>query len=256
MNRGTGSRELPSIFMFGVSYAIVSLSCTAPVFFGTIIGSFTRSGVLDGLVVFVAYALGMSLVVLTLTLAMALGRTSVAANMRRVLPYVNRAAGGLLVLAGVFLAFYGWWEIQVVRGDLDSNYLVDRSLDLQTRVTIWLDNSGTNQVALAAGFLIVGSLVWALRSSMRPADRPWIIGGMLGAYLLVELGWYRGDFLVLPVLRTIADFPERIGNWFTDPARWPVVFELLAAVVLAGMVWATIAASRRDADQPTSVPAG
>ena len=27
MNKGTGSRELPSMFLFGVSYAVVSLSC-------------------------------------------------------------------------------------------------------------------------------------------------------------------------------------------------------------------------------------
>ncbi len=241
MARGTGSRQLPSIFMFGVSYGVVSLSCTAPIFFGTIIGSFTRDGIVDGTAVFVAFALGMSLVVMTLTLAMALGRTSVAANMRRLLPYVNRVSGGLLVLAGGFLTAYGWWEIQVVRGNLDSNWLVDRSLDLQARITMWLQDSDTDRVALAAAFVIAGILLYALRGSMRPGDRPWILGGTAAAYLIVELGWYRADFLVLPVLRTIADIPERIGNWFTDPGRWPVLFELMAAVLVALIAWLVVA---------------
>ncbi len=245
MSRGTGSRELPSIFMFGVSYGVVSLSCTAPIFFGTIIGSFTRDGVVDGTAVFVAYALGMSLVVLTLTLTMALGRTSVAANMRRLLPYVNRVSGGLLVLAGGFLTLYGWWEIQVVRGNLDTNWLVDRSLDAQARVTVWLQDSDTDRVALAAAFLIAGILLVALRGAMRPADRPWIIGGAIGAYLIVELGWYRADFIVLPVLRTIADMPERVGNWFTDPGRWPVLFEVMAAVLVAAFAGLAMAGRQR-----------
>ncbi len=253
MSGGTGSRQLPSIFVFGVSYGVVSLSCTAPIFFGTIIGSFTRTGIVDGSAVFVAYALGMSLVVLTLTLAMAMGRTTVATTMRRVLPYVNRVSGGLLVLAGVFLTLYGWWEIQVVRGNLETNWLVDRSLDAQTRVTVWLQDSDTDRVALVAAFIIGGALLFALRSSMRSGDRPWIFGGLLGAYLIVELGWYRADFVILPVIRTIGDVPERVGNWFADPARWPVFFEVAAAVLVATVVWLFVAGRRSGPGSGTAL---
>ena len=48
MNKGTGSRELPSVFMFGVSYAVVSLSCTAPLFINNVVASFSDSSTLDG----------------------------------------------------------------------------------------------------------------------------------------------------------------------------------------------------------------
>jgi len=242
MNKGTGSRELPSIFMFGVSYAVVSLSCTAPIFFGTVIGSFTSEGTIDGISVFVAYALGMSLVIMVLTLGMALGRSSIATNMRRVLPYVNRVSGALLIIAGVFLTLYGWWEIQVLDDPTTSNWVVDRSLEMQSRVQTWVIDSGETRLALAAALIVVGTLAWALRGSLDSNSR-WIVFGIVAAvYLVFEIRVYEGDLVVLPILRTLADVPERIVNWFADPARWPVVFEVVAAVVLGGIAWLTFRA--------------
>lgn len=250
MNRGTGSRELPSIFMFGVSYAVVSLSCTSPIFFGTIIGSFTSEGTIDGLSVFVAYGVGMSLVIMVLTLGMAMGRTSIATNLRRALPYVNRVSGVLLVGAGAFLTLYGWWEIRVLDDPTTSNWLVDRSLDVQNRVQDWVAASGAERLALAAGLIVVTALAWALRPSLTSNARWATFGTLAGLYLSFEIGRYQGDLIVLPVLRTVADIPERVAHWFTDPARWPVLFEVLAAVLAAAIVALTIVGRRRQPSTP------
>ncbi len=245
MNRGTGSRELPSIFMFGVSYAVVSLSCTAPIFFGTVIGSFTSDGAVDGISVFIAYALGMSLVIMVLTLGMALGRNSIATNLRRVLPYVNKVSGVLLVIAGVFLTLYGWWEIQVLDDPTSSNWVVDRSLDLQNRVQTWVLNSGETRLALAAALIVAAAVLWATRESFG-ANTRWVAFGTLAAvYLVFEISVYQGDLIVLPVLRTLADLPERVGNWFADPGRWPVVFEVFLALVIATIAGVNLQSRRR-----------
>jgi cytochrome c-type biogenesis protein len=245
MNKGTGSRELPSIFMFGVSYAVVSLSCTAPIFFGTVIGSFASDGALDGLSVFIAYALGMSLVIMVLTVGMALGRNSIAVNLRRVLPYVNKVSGVLLVIAGVFLPLYGWWEIQVLDDPSTSHWIVDRSLDLQNRVQTWVLNSGETRLALAAGLIVTAAIVWAIGGSLTTNAR-WVVVGMLAAvYLVFEVSVYRGDLFVLPAVRTVGDLPERIRNWFADPGRWPVAFEVFLAVLLGGIAWMSVHGRRR-----------
>lgn len=240
MNKGTGSRELPSIFMFGVSYAVVSLSCTAPIFFGTIIGSFTSEGTIDGISVFVAYALGMSLVIMVLTLGMAVGRTSIVANLRRVLPYVNKISGVMLVFAGLFLTVYGWWEIRVLDDPTTSNWLVDRSLEAQSRVQTWAIESGETRLALAGALIVAFALVWALRSSL-DTNRRWLVFGALAAvYAVFEISVYQGDLIVLPILRTAIDMPERIAHWFTDPARWPVIFEVVTGLMVAGIAWLTL----------------
>jgi cytochrome c-type biogenesis protein len=237
LNKGGKTRELPSIFMFGVSFAIVSLSCTAPIFFGTVIGSFTSDSTVDGIAVFIAYALGMSLVIMVLTLAMAIGKTTIATNMRKVLPYVNKASGFLLTVAGVFLVFYGWWEIQVVRGNIQSNWLVDTSLRGQTRIQTWAIVSGEPRLALAAGLILASAMLWATRGRLTE-NAQWLSFGLLAAvYGGFEILRYQGDLIVLPGVRTIVDVPGRVGNWFTDPTRWPVMFEVFAGALIVGIIW-------------------
>ena len=69
----------------------------------------------------------------------------------------------------------------------------------------------------------------------------------MAVYLLLEIIQYQFDLLILPIMRTIVDLPERIGNWFTDPARWPVLFEVLGvailAAIIAGMIWRRVGRS-------------
>ena len=240
MERGTGNRNLPSIFLFGISYAVVSISCTAPIFFGSVVSSFGRDGFINGLAVFIAYAVGMSVVIMALTLAIAMARTSVATNMRRVLPYVNRVSGGLLVIAGFFLAWYGLWEIRIARDPtVGTNQLVDLSNDGSARLQQWVNDVGSTRFAMAALVIVIGALIWGLSAALeRRSDRLMLRGAFVAVYLLIEIVRYQFDLLILPVLRTLADLPERIGNWFTDPGRWPVLFEVLGVLIIVALLGA------------------
>jgi cytochrome c biogenesis protein CcdA len=116
MSRGTGSRELPTMFVFGVSYAVSSLACTIPLFLGLVAGSLTGADIAAGLGAFVAYAAGMALVLMALTLAIALTRQGLVQLVRRVLPHFHRIAGGLLVVAGAYVAYFGWYENEQLNG--------------------------------------------------------------------------------------------------------------------------------------------
>ena len=236
LQRGGESRRLSSIFMFGMSYAIVSLGCTMPVFFGTVVSAFSSRDFFDGLLVFIAYGAGLCAVIMVLTLAMAVARTEVLAKMRRILPHVNRISGGFLVVVGAFLALYGWWEVQVLRGDLTGNVLVDLSLDAQGELTSWASSAGPSRLAVAAGYLVLGILLVALRPSMAPRNARIAAAAFGVLWLAVEGAYYRFDLFVLPIVRTIADIPERVANW-SDPLRWAVLFELIAAVAVGGLVW-------------------
>jgi cytochrome c-type biogenesis protein len=233
MNRGGDSRQLPSIFMFGVSYAVVSLGCTAPVFFGIVVGSFTSRNVAEGTLVFLAYGAGMGLVVLVLTMGIALARNEVATFYRRFLPYVNKVSGGFLLLAGVFLIFYGWWEIQVLSGNIETNRLVDLSLEFQATLTNWANDADPTRLAAGGAFIIGGVLAWAIHSSVSEPWSKWLLIGLLALWLVVEIFAYQLDLFVLPGLRTLIDIPGKVINWLTDPLRWAVLFEVLAALLIA-----------------------
>lgn len=245
MSRGTGGRGLGSVFAFGVSYAVVSISCTAPIFFGAVVGSFGRVGLLNGLATFVAYAVGMSLVVMTLTIGIAMARASVAQNMRRVLPFVNRVAGGILVVAGVFLAAYGTWEIRLQRNPtVGGSPLVDLSNSASARLNQWVADVGALRFAVATLVVFVGALTWAFSSTLAArSDRRTVRTAFVAVYVALEAVRYDFDLLAMPLLRTVLDVPERIGHWFADPLRWPVLFEVAAAVILA--VPLVVAALRR-----------
>lgn len=173
LQKGGKTRDLPSIFMFGVSYAAVSLSCTAPIFLGTVIGSFTRSSFGEGLAAFFAYAIGMGLVITVLTIAMAVFRASVANTFRKVLPYVNKASGVLLIFTGIFLIIYARWELSTFSstGEIADGFLVDEATQLQATITNWVNDFGGTRFAIGIAAIIAAIVAWAGLSKRRqPAD--------------------------------------------------------------------------------------
>lgn len=108
--------RLGSMFGYGVGYAIASLSCTIGPFLA-VTGSSLRGGSAAQVVlVYAAYAAGIALVVGVLAVAVALASSTLIERMRRILPYVNRISGAVLVLVGVYVAYYGWFELRLFRG--------------------------------------------------------------------------------------------------------------------------------------------
>ncbi len=136
LNRGGRDGTLPSMFLFGVSYAVASLSCTIGPFLAVTTSTFRSDSWLAGLGVFAAYAVGMGIVVTILTVAVALARTGLVRRFRSLVPRMNRFAGALLVVAGAYVAYYGWYEVRVLDG-ATGDPVVDRAVDLQG----WLQRS-------------------------------------------------------------------------------------------------------------------
>jgi len=237
LQKGGDSGEIISMFLFGVSYAVVSLGCTVGLFIAGVSNVFTTGGFLDGVSVFVAYGLGMGAVIMTLTVALAMAKTSIATNMRKVLPWVNRISGVLLVLSGAYLVVYGWWEIQVLRGNITENSLVSFFENMQTEVNIWIDQTGATRLGAGLLLLVGASLIRALWAEMNKELRYGALGGLGVAWALLEFAktWNgeRANLFVLPILRTIVGFPARIANWFSDPVRWAVLGELFVLGVIA-----------------------
>ena len=247
LNKGGTSRQLPSIFLFGVSFAVVSLGCTAPLFFATVVGSFESRNLWEGTLVFLAYAGGMSLIVMILTLATALGRNEIATSMRKVLPYVSKISGGFLVLAGGFLILYGWWEIQVMRGNFGSNWFVDTSQQFQTNITNWLADTGEARVAVAVAFILWAVVLRALWPMLERRVAYLWLGLWIAAWALVEIWNYDWELFVLPIWRFVIDLPFRVADWFREPGRWAVLFEVLVAAVVGLIVWGRVRRRQRQA---------
>jgi cytochrome c biogenesis protein CcdA len=173
LERGGSRRELGSMLVFGISYAVASLSCALVPFLAATSSSFSRSGLLSGTASFVAYGLGMGAIVTGLTVAVALARGSVVRALRRMGRYVTRVSGALVLVAGLYVTYYGWYEVRLERGGPVDDPVVDAALRLQTTLTDWIDAVGTSRLGLIclAVVLAVVLFAWAARRG-RPAPRP------------------------------------------------------------------------------------
>ncbi len=167
VGEGTGPAAM---FLFGVSYATVSLSCTIPAFLVAVVSTFSDSGAGSGLLVFGAYTAGMTSVLVVLTVVVATARQGMLGTIRRVLPYVNLTAGALAALAGAYVAYYGYFELRVERGADPDDPVVDFvGGEIAGRFNSWVADLGTAPILIAAGTVTAVVLGLTIRARRRPS---------------------------------------------------------------------------------------
>ncbi|MEA2010021.1 MAG: cytochrome c biogenesis CcdA family protein [Actinomycetota bacterium] len=103
-----------SVFLFGISYAVASLSCTLPVFLTVVATQVTRGSFVSGIATFVAYGAGMAVVLMAVTIAIAVGKQTLIARLRGSARYITRVSGAILVAAGVYIVWF--WTVSLRSG--------------------------------------------------------------------------------------------------------------------------------------------
>ena len=160
----TGS--FTSMASFGAGYALASLTCTIAPFLAVVVAGFRTDSVAVGVALFLAYAAGMGLVVGTVAVAVAGANDSLVRGIRRTGAWVPRFSGVLLVLAGLYVGYYGWWELRVLAGgDPDDPVITAAGTVQRTLVE-------TVQAVGAVGWLVVGALLVAGIALGRRRGRP------------------------------------------------------------------------------------
>lgn len=163
-----GGRGLVAMFLYGVSYAIVSVSCSIQLFVGHVATSFGEAWT-TGLVRLGAFALGFALVLTALSMSVALAQGSVAQHLHRAAPYVGRISGGLFVLTGLYLVWYGTSELRVDSSPSDP--VTERVWGWSFDIRAWVETIGGVELGLALGLVIaVVALVAVLRTGPRRTE--------------------------------------------------------------------------------------
>lgn len=163
--RGAPSTRIVSMAGYGVAFAVASLSCTIGPFLAAT-GIALRGG--DAIATFVAYALGMGLVVAVLAVAAALASTAVTTGVRRLLPYVPRIGGALLLVTGAYVGYYGYYELQLFHGDGQADDpVVAAAAELQSALVGWLDTIGPLPIVVTLAVLVGAGVLLARRRAMR-----------------------------------------------------------------------------------------
>ena len=142
---------------YGITYAVASLSCTIGPFLAVTGTALSRSTA-EGLATYIAYALGMGIIILVLSVASALAHSTVANHMRRLSRIAPRIGGILMVAAGAYAIWYGRWELAVYDGNLDTDPVIETAEDIRLWFVETIQSVGSQRLALLAA-LAIGTVV-------------------------------------------------------------------------------------------------
>jgi len=149
------------MYGYGVSYAIASLSCTIGPFLA-VTGVGLRGGsVVGSAAIYLAYVAGLTLIVGVLAMAAATASSAVADRLRRLLPVVNRISGALLVAIGLYVGYYGCYEVRLFSATSEANPqdpVIMVAGRLQGLLAGWVHQHGVWPWILALTVLVSGAL--------------------------------------------------------------------------------------------------
>lgn len=126
---GKGRVNRRSVFVFGSSYAVASLSCTLPIFLSLVVGSIATASLGEAVILFLAYGLGMALVISAITVGLALGQDRLVRWIRGASRWIPVVSGSILIASGVFVVWY-WATVlssgSVTLGEIGVVRLIDQ----------------------------------------------------------------------------------------------------------------------------------
>lgn len=168
--RAERKRRPMTMLWFGAAYAVCSLGCTLPIFIALVGASLATASVAEGALVFAAYGLGMTTILMALSIGAALARDGLARRLKRLLPYMNRIASGLLLVAGAYLTYY-WGRVLWAPADaLARDPLVGAMTRFATLVQRAAGSSGGRAFVLVAGAAVsvaIAATLWRWSGSER-----------------------------------------------------------------------------------------
>ena len=135
--------------------------------------SFESTDLVSGLATFMAYAAGMGVLLGAVTVALSLAKGGFVRHLRHAQPHINRVSGALLVVAGLYLAYYGYWEIRVLDDPTNPppSGVVDAVNDLGYEFRDWITSVGAERIGIALVAAIAVAVVLAV-GLRKPTSEP------------------------------------------------------------------------------------
>ncbi len=127
---------------YGLTFALLSLSCTIGPFLGITAAAITTKSPIKIFSTFTTYALGMGIIVLTLALAVAAADTRILAIIRRSQGLIGRFSGVFLLAVAAYVIWYGYYEIRIFSGQITSDPIITFAIGIQSRITQLISGLG------------------------------------------------------------------------------------------------------------------
>jgi len=109
LNMG-GGKGLKQVFLFGVAYAVASLSCALPIFLaavGVVAGqSFSAGGFAETVIGSLTYGLGMGVIMIAVAVGVVFFKGVIQEGIRKIFPLIEPVGNLAMVGAGSYLIYY------------------------------------------------------------------------------------------------------------------------------------------------------
>lgn len=159
---GSGAR---SMVAFGAAYAVASLSCTLAILLAVIGSTLASNSALLLLGVFAAYGAGASTILLLLSVSTAVASGALERGLRRLARVIDRLAGAVLALSGLYLVAY--W-VPVLLGNRPNQTLSGSTSGLSGRLQAFVA-AHVGALTLVAGLAVGAALLTVLVTRYRHA---------------------------------------------------------------------------------------
>lgn len=105
-----GGKGIRQVFLFGIAYAVASLSCALPIYLaavGIVIGqTLSAATFIDTILASVTYGIGMGSILMAATLGVVFFKEIVQKGMRKIFPLIEPIGNLAMVGAGAYLIYY------------------------------------------------------------------------------------------------------------------------------------------------------
>lgn len=158
LSGSAGGRSALGMAGFGVVYAIASIGCTIGLLTTAVLGSFSRDGYLSGVISVALYGVGMGIFVTALTASLAFAKNTLVMGGRRVMRFMNRISSILVLITGIYLAWY--WYVAIAQQD-EPGALIEVVGRWQSNLVSLLSDRGVALLAPMFGVIILLALVFS-----------------------------------------------------------------------------------------------
>lgn len=99
-------RGFIGIFLYGVVYGLATIGCSAPLFFAVLFWAIVSGGILNGIITFMVYALGMGLPLILTSILLAKVKELTVNKLVKMTPWIQRFSGIILIIIGAYLIYF------------------------------------------------------------------------------------------------------------------------------------------------------
>ena len=97
-------------------------------------------------------------VLLALTVSLGMAKQGLVRRLRQALPYVNRVSGAIIIVAGLYLAHYGWYERGLRASGEGDSTAVDTVTGWSADISSWVNDVGSVRLGLLLSLALAAIL--------------------------------------------------------------------------------------------------